>query len=76
VTHLEKFPRERAVAACRRASFYGNVSYRAIKGILAKALDVEPLPQTMAQQTLWTGAPRFARPPRTWADMEVNRERH
>ena len=76
VTHLEKFPRERAEAACRRASFYGNVSYRAIKGILAKALDIEPLPQTMAQQTLWTEAPRFARPPRTWADMEVNRERH
>src|SRR5262245_14532712 len=52
VTHLEKFPRERAQAACRRAGFYGNVSYRAIKTILTKALDLEPLPQT-AQQTLW-----------------------
>ena len=76
VTHLEKFPRERAEAACRRASFYGNVSYRAIKAILAKALDVEPLPQTMTQQSLWAEAPRFARPPRTWANVEVNRERH
>jgi hypothetical protein len=77
VTHLEKFPRERAQAACRRASFYGSVSYRVIKGILAKALDVEPLPQTTAQQALWAEAPRFARPPRTWAEtVEVNRERH
>jgi hypothetical protein len=76
VTHLEKFPRERAEAACRRARFYGNVSYAAIKGILAKALDVEPLPQGMAQQTLWTEAPRFARPPSTWAEIKVNHERH
>jgi transposase len=76
VTYLEKFPRERAQAACRRASFYGNVSYRAIKSILTKALDLEPLPQTMAQQTLWAEAPRFARSPRTWAEREVSYERH
>lgn len=76
VTHLEKFPHERARAACQRASFYGNVSYRVIKGILTKALDLEPLPQTMEQQTLWTEAPRFARSPSTWAETEVNHERH
>lgn len=75
VTHLEKFPRERAQAACRRASFFGNVSYRAIKNILTKALDLEPLPQPLAQQTLWAEPPRFARSPRTWA-MEVSHERH
>lgn len=75
VTHLEKFPRERAQAACRRAGFYGNVSYRAIKTILTKALDLEPLPQA-AQLSLWTEAPRFARSPRTWADTEVRHERH
>jgi hypothetical protein len=75
VTHLEKFPRERAQAACRRASFFGNVSYRAIKSILTKALDPEPLPQTTAQQTLWAEPPRFARSARTWA-MEVSHERH
>lgn len=75
VTHLEKFPVERAQAACRRASFYGNVSYRAIKGILAKALDREPLP-AMAQQTLWPEAPRFARSATTWVEQEVGHGRH
>jgi transposase len=75
VTHLEKFPRERALAACRRAGFYGNVSYRAIKTILTKALDLEPLPQA-TQQTLWAEAPRFARSARTWAETEVSHERH
>jgi hypothetical protein len=76
VTHLEKFPLERAQAACRRASFYGNVSYRAVKNILMKALDLEPLPQEMIQQALWAEPPRFARSSRTWAETEVNHERH
>ena len=34
-----------------------------------------PLPQPLAQQTLWAEPPRFARSPRTWA-MEVSHERH
>jgi transposase len=76
VTHLEKFPGERAQAACRRARFYGNVSYRAIKNILTKALDLEPLPQAPAQQTLWAAKPRFARSARTWTETEVRHERH
>jgi hypothetical protein len=50
VTHLEKFPIERARAACRRASHYGSVSYKAIKNILTKALDLEPLPTTMSRR--------------------------
>jgi hypothetical protein len=52
--------------------FYGNVSYRAIKSILTQALDLEPLPQTMAQQTLWAEAPRFARSPRTLEDFDFH----
>jgi transposase len=76
VTHLEKFPVERAQAACRRATFYGNVSYRAIKNILTQALDLEPLPSEMNQQPLWGDAPRFARAPSTWAEQEVRHGRH
>lgn len=44
VTHLERFPRERAVAACRRARFYGNYTYPGIKNILLRGLDLQPLP--------------------------------
>ena len=40
VSHLEKFPPERAQAACRRASHFGNYSYQAIKEILRKALEL------------------------------------
>jgi hypothetical protein len=75
VTHLEKFPTERAEAACRRASFYGSLSYRAIKNILLQGLDLEPLP-TMVQQSLWQDGPRFARPAHTWARAEGSHERH
>ena len=44
VTHLEKFPVSRAENASRRAVFYGTYSYKGVKSILAKALDLEPLP--------------------------------
>ena len=44
VTHLEKFPVERAEAASRPAVFYGTYSYQGVKSILAKALDLLPLP--------------------------------
>lgn len=63
VTHLEKFPRERAVAACTRAQHFGSMSYGAIKNILRQGLDLEPLTQTDSpepQQQL--PLPRFARP--------------
>ncbi len=62
VTHLEKFPPARARAACHRASFYGATSYQAIKNILCKALDLEPLP-TSKLPVAWADAPRFARDP-------------
>jgi transposase len=38
----------RLEAACARALFFGDVSYRRIKGILNAALDREPLPQEVA----------------------------
>lgn len=76
VTHLEKFPVERARAACRRANHYGSASYQAIKNILVKALDREPLPTPMIQQALWADEPRFARSASTWTRSEVNHERH
>lgn len=60
VRHLETFPVERARAACRRASFYGSYSYGALKQILMKALDFEPLPTTVVADTSGE-RPRFAR---------------
>ena len=76
VTHLETFPAERARAACTRASFYGATTYQAIKNILRKALDLEPLPTTRASAT-WADAPRFARDPRDFGPArEMSDERH
>lgn len=61
VRHLDNVPRERANAACRRASFYGSYSYRALKNILKKGLDREPLPQLQLPRSSTLENPRFAR---------------
>ena len=61
VTHLERFPVERAAAACRRASFYGNFSYHGVKNILLRALDFEPLPVAAAPESSPPESFRFAR---------------
>lgn len=61
VRHLETFPVERARAACRRASYFGSYGYGAIKNILSKALDLEPLPTAIVPATDPTERPRFAR---------------
>jgi transposase len=70
VRHLETFPVERARRACLRASFYGSHGYGALKSILSKALDLEPLPVALvpaaATSTSSTSedalsGPRFAR---------------
>jgi hypothetical protein len=60
VRHLEAFPIPRARAACRRASFYGSYSYLAIKNILLKGLDLEPLPSLVVPSSD-AEPPRFAR---------------
>lgn len=41
----------RLEAACARALFFGEVSYRRIKGILNAALDREPLPEAVPAPT-------------------------
>lgn len=59
VTHLEKFPVERAIATCMRASQYGNFQYRAIKNILRDGIDLVGVAPTQTHGAL--AAPRFAR---------------
>lgn len=68
VTHLERFPVERAQATCRRASFFASYTYRAIKNILRGALDLEALPAESdfpVQGELFQ--PRHARAPSEFA---------
>ena len=61
VSHLVDFPPARAKAACLRASFYGSYKYGALKAILRKGLDFEPLPNVAPVATPPLAAPRFAR---------------
>ncbi|WCQ96379.1 MULTISPECIES: Mu transposase domain-containing protein [Sorangium] len=61
VTPLEKFPQERAQAACRRASHYGNLSYQGVRDILRRGLDFEQSPQSAAPAAWADAPPRFAR---------------
>jgi len=61
VSHLADFPPSRAKAACLRASFYGAFKYGALKTILRKGLDFEPLPNMAPVATEQLAAPRFAR---------------
>jgi hypothetical protein len=78
VTHLEKFPVERARAACRRARHFGSHSYSVIKNILRRALDLEPLPDAMSIPLASNDLPRFARPTSTWLmrAKEMSHESH
>lgn len=61
VRYLETFPRDRAEAACRRASFYGSYTYLAMKRILEKSLDLEPIPLVQLPIHHDGPHPRFAR---------------
>ncbi|MCP4959077.1 MAG: IS21 family transposase, partial [Actinomycetia bacterium] len=61
VGHLEKFPPERAQAACRRASFYGSFKYQSVKNILVKGLDMQPLPTAIVPAGGGLERPRHAR---------------
>ncbi len=61
--------------AARRASFYGSNSYQAVKNILTRALDLEPLPTSKAQPR-WADAPRFARDLSKLFDSEGGNEHH
>lgn len=61
VTHLETFPIDRARNAARRALHFDSFEYRAIKRILSKGLDFEPLPEEPARA--WAKQSRYARTP-------------
>jgi hypothetical protein len=75
VTLLEKYPTERANAACRRARHFGSYEYSAIKNILNRALDLEPLPEALTEPVVSNEMPRFARPASTWRlHTEVSHE--
>lgn len=60
VTHLETFPPERSRAAAARALHYDSLTYKAIKNILRKGLDLEPLPDSKPARD-WASGSRFAR---------------
>jgi len=59
VTHLARFPRERAESAARRALHFGSTTYAAVKNILRRGLDLEPLPSVSTRP--WLKQARFAR---------------
>ena len=63
VLHLEAHSTTRANAACRRALHFGNLTFVAVKRILDKGLDMQPLPGDRAAPSFgsWTSPPRFAR---------------
>ncbi|MEZ6196803.1 MAG: IS21 family transposase [Planctomycetota bacterium] len=61
VRHLEGFPAMRARRAAARALAYSSLEYRSIKSILAKGLDLEPLPEKRGRE--WMRSARFARDP-------------
>jgi hypothetical protein len=60
VSHLADFPPERTKAACQRASFHAAYRYGALKAILRKSLDFEPLP-TLVVEPAGLEPPRLAR---------------
>ena len=62
VNYLGKHPPIRANAASRRALHYGALSYMAVKNILLKGLDLEPL-ETMPRA--WATNSQYARRPST-----------
>lgn len=62
VTHLEGFPPQRARAACARARYYASYTYGALKNILRKGLDLQPLPDVVLPESRGgLERPRFAR---------------
>lgn len=63
VTALERVSVERASAAARRARFYQSYSVGALKDMLRRGLDAEPLPGVLIPTHGALEAPRFARSP-------------
>ncbi len=61
IATLDAYPRERAVAACRRASFFGLFRAGGIARILEDHLDEQPLPIAVSPASGSQLTPRFAR---------------
>jgi transposase len=61
VTYLEGHPAHRARAACARARYFASYSYGAIKNILRKGLDLQPLPGVVLPERGRLERPRLAR---------------
>lgn len=61
VTELEKYPAERARRAARRALYFASYELRAIRSILRKGLDLQPLPNE--DKPKWSTGSRYARNP-------------
>ena len=77
VTHIETFPPRRARAACARARYYASYKYSAIKNILRKGLDLEPLPDVVLPDRGGLEKPRFARDIKELLQrLETNDESH
>ena len=74
VTHLEKFPKDRACRTAARALHFGNLDYGGIKNILTRCLDLEPLPNTVSRS--WAKGARFARRPATEVLSFMKEKRH
>ncbi|MCP5068427.1 MAG: IS21 family transposase [bacterium] len=74
VGHLETFPTERALAACRRASFYGSYSYQSIKNILRKGLDMQSLPTAIVPARDELERPRHARTVQELLDLPLEKD--
>lgn len=71
VMHLEGFPVHRAEATCRRARFFANYEYRAIKRILSDGLDARPLPVVVAPPSSHGFTPRYARNVRQMLELNM-----
>lgn len=62
VTLLDGYPKERACRAAERALHFGSLEYGAIKKILRKGLDLQPLDGEEAPRR-WSSGSRYARDP-------------
>jgi transposase len=69
VLHLETVPVARARAACRRAAHFGSYSFAALKTILQRGLEQEPLPDA---PTPAPPVPRYARPASQWLSSRIH----
>jgi transposase len=61
VTLLEQYPRQRAEAACTRASYFANYTYGGVKRILTRALDQQPFLPVVQLERGGLENPRFTR---------------